>query len=239
MRSKWMVLVTVLLVLVLALAACGGDDDGGDNNDNDADDTTQTPTGDATVESGDATESSGFNPGAASFDLGANLGGEDSGLPGCSDPDDDACPAALVMDLDGEVSAGGVTINYPARYFDALTGTQSPDALIQIVPSENNRYSETAVFSVILTESVDIDEMISRMVEPDIAEWSTDTLTGKIAVSKDAEQDPPVATTIGAFETEDGRGVVITLGTTGKYGWDLWAKVYASMLDSIVVDPAE
>lgn len=224
MRTKWIVLLALLLVLALGLAACGGDDDDTDSAD-------QEPT---------ATESSGaagaFSPSGPSLNLGADLAGE-SALPGCSDPDDDECPAALAMDLDGETSAGSVTIKYPARYFDALTGEQSPDALIQIVPSENNKYAEVAVFSVLLVDSP--ATALDILADPETAEWTTDTLTGTIAVSKDATLDPPVNTTVGAFTTSDGRGVVFELVTTGKYGWDLWSRVYEAMLQSLVLAPAE
>lgn len=220
MRVKWTVVLALLLALALGLVACGGDDD-------DSDTATPEPTEGA---------SGAFSPDAPSLSLGADLTGE-SALPGCSDPDDDECPAALLMELDGEVSAGGVTINYPARYFDALTGEQSPDALIQIVPSENNRYAEVAVFSVLLVDSP--ATALDILADPETAEWTTDTLTGTIAVGKDATLDPPVNTTVGAFTAEDGRGVVFELVTTGKYGWDLWSRVYESMLQSLVLAPAE
>lgn len=220
MRVTWTVIFALLVILALGLAACGGDDD---DTGRAAPEPTEGPSG-------------AFSPNAPSLSLGADLSGENA-LPGCSDADDEECPAALLMDLDGEVSAGGVTISYPARYFDALSGEQSPDALIQIVPSENNRYAEAAVFSVVLMDSP--ATALDILADPETAEWATDTLSGTIAVSKDATLDPPVNTTVGAFTSEDGRGVVFKLVTTGKYGWDLWSRVYEAMLQSLVLAPAE
>lgn len=233
MRTKWLVVITLLLVLALALAACGGDDDDTGNN---ASDNAETASEEPTAETDGSGSAVGFSPSGPSISLGADLSGG-SDLPGCSDPDDEECPAALVMDLDGEASAGGVTINFPARYFDALTGADASDgALIQIVPSENNKYAESANFAVLLVDS--LEGTFDGLVEPESAEWTTDTLTGTIMVSKDAEQDPPANRTVGAFETADGRAVLLTLDTTGKYGWDLWAQVYVTMLDTLVVDTA-
>lgn len=225
MRVKWTVVFALLLALALGLAACGGDDDN-----------TDTATPEPTEEQSEGA-SGAFSPNAPSLSLGADLIGENA-LPGCSDADDDECPAALLMDLDGELSAGGVTISYPARYFDAAAIDDAPDGkVIAIVPSENNRYAEDARFAVYLSDTP--ESALDALTDPDSAKWTTDTLTGTIAVGKDDTQEPPVNTTVGAFTAEDGRGVVFELVTTGKYGWDLWSRVYEIMLQSLVLAPAE
>ena len=52
---------------------------------------------------------------------------------------------------------------------------------------------------------------------------------------KDPTQDPPVNTTIGAFALPDGRAIVLKAITTGKYGWDLYTRLYEDMLNSLAV----
>ncbi len=232
MRKTWIILLALLLALALGLAACGGDDD--DSNGTDSATNGDATNGDA---ANDDSGAGGFNPGGADVSFGADLGA-DSDLPGCADPDDEECPAALDMPLDGEAVAEGVQISYPDRYFDALTGDDvledaPPGTLIQIVPSENNRYAETAVFSLYFGDSV--AGAVAALAESDAADWTTETLTGTIAVHRDETLDPPVNRTIGAFEDDAGRVVVLELVTTGKYGWDLWARVYTAMLDSVVL----
>jgi hypothetical protein len=210
MRTRNMLLWVVLLVLALVLAACGGGDDDKKND-----------------------EASGaVDPTATSVSFGTDLGAI-SDMPGCSDPNDEECPAPIQLPLDGTATAADVSISYAARYFDAVTEGLPDEMLIQITPSANNRYTEEAVFSVYFAESV--EAALAGLVEPDSAEWRTDTLTGTIAVSKDETQDPVVTTSIGAFDTGDGRVIVLQAVTTEMYGWDLWAQVYAEMLDTLVV----
>lgn len=172
---------------------------------------------------------------APSVGVNTDLGGENA-LPGCSDLDDEECPAALLMNLDGELSAGGVTISYPARYFDATVVDDPPRGkVIQIVPSENNRFTEEARFGVFLSDSS--ESVLSGLSDLESVEWATDALTGTITVIIDETQNPPVNTTIGAFTAEDSRGVVFEMFTTGKYGWELWSRVYEMMLWSLVFAP--
>lgn len=216
LSRKW--LWAMLLVIALGAAACGSDGD-------EESASTAEPTADA-----------GSPPGGVSLDggLGLNLdtgGGSASGLPGCADPNDDECPLPLVMDLDGEIAAGGVSVRYPDRYFDAAPG--EGDVLFTITPSENNRFAEHAVFEAAFAESV--EAALAVLAEPETAEWTAGALSGTIGVVRDETQDPPVNTTVGAFALEDGRAVVLTLTTTGKYGWDLWSQIYASMLDTLAV----
>ncbi len=208
----------MLLVMVLGAAACGSNGD------------------DEPASTAEPTTDTGSPPGGVSLDggLGLNLnvgGGSASGLPGCADPNDDECPLPLVMDLDGEIAAGGVSLRYPDRYFDAAPG--EGDVLFTITPSENNKFAERAVFEAHFAESV--EAALAALTEPETVEWTAGALSGMIGVARDETQDPPVNTTVGAFALEDGRAVVLTLTTTGKYGWDLWSQVYASMLDTLAV----
>ena len=137
----------------------------------------------------------------------------------------------LVMDLDGEIAAGGVSVRYPERYFDAAPG--EGDVLFTITPSENNKFAERAIFEAHFAESV--EAALAALTEPETVEWTAGALSGTIGVARDETQDPPVATTVGAFALDDGRAVVLTLTVTGKYGWDLWSQVYTSMLDMLAV----
>ena len=207
-----------LLLLVLGAAACGSGD---------GDRPTSTP---------EPTAETGSSSGGVSLEggLGLNVGtgGEIvSGLPGCANPNDDECPMPLIMDLDGEIAAGGLSLRYPERYFDAAPG--EGDVLIIVTPSENNRFAERAVFEASFAESV--EAALAVLAEPETAEWTAGGLSGTIGVVRDEAQDPPLTTTVGAFALDDGRAVVLTLTTTGKYGWDLWSQVYASMLDTLAV----
>jgi hypothetical protein len=216
-KTKWILLLTGLLIL--ALAACGGDNKDGKK-------TEATPTSE--------TGGTSLNLGSGSG-LGIQPGGSTSptsSLPGCSDPNDTECPVPLALDLDGEASAGGVTIHYPTRYFTATTNP-SGDILIEIAPSENNKFNEKATFQVFFAESV--NAALAALTDPITAEWKTDTLNGTVGVMKDQTQDPPVNTTIGAFALGDGRTVVLKVVTTGKYGWDLYSQLYEGMLNSLVV----
>ncbi len=206
-----------LLLLVLGAAACGSDSD------------RPPSTAEPTAETGSSSGGVSLEGG-----LGLNVGtggGIVSGLPGCADPSDDECPMPLIMDLDGEIAAGGLSLRYPERYFDAAPG--EGDILITISPSENNRFAERAVFEASFAESV--EAALAALAEPETAEWTAGALSGTIGVVRDEAQDPPVNTTIGAFALDDGRAVVLALTTTGKYGWDLWSQVYASMLDTLAV----
>jgi hypothetical protein len=226
--NKWkrvglgVLMLALSVALVAALAACG-DDDGDD--DADAADTPES--------AADATAAVAAPDGGVTFDPGPGLGPDFDGGPGCSDPNDDECPMPLQLDLDGQVDAGGVSIRYAQRYFDASTGEADP--LISIVPSERNRFEETANFEVYFADSV--GSATAGLVDPQTADWSTETLTGTIGVMRDASQDPPVNTAIGSFPLEDGRVLVFELVSTGKYGWDLYATLYASMLDTLTVAP--
>ena len=212
---KW--LWTLLLIVMLSAAACGND---GDKPANTPEPTaeTGTPSGGLSLEGG-----VGLNVGAG--------GGIASGLPGCADPSDEECPIPLVMDLDGEIAADGVSVRYPDRYFDAAPGEGA--VLFTITPSENNRFAERAVFEARFAESV--EAALAALTEPETAEWAAGALAGTISVVRDEAQDPPVSTTVGAFALDDGRAVVLTLTTTGKYGWDLWSQVYVAMLDTLAV----
>lgn len=218
MYRKWNGLLIGLIVLALALAACGGDD--GDRDD--------APAA-STAEAGEA-QGTGFNP-QAGPDLALSSPGSASGLPGCSDPDDDACPMPLDLALTDEVSAEDITLTYPGRYFEPGA---ADDALIVLVPTENNRFAERATFRIYFADS--IEAVTAPLTEPFNADWETDNLgAGVIAVEKDQEQDPPVNTTIGAFQIADGRVLVFELVATGKYGWDLFSRAYEQMLNSIVI----
>ncbi len=210
---RWM----ALLLIVLGAAACGNDDD------------KPAITPEPTAETGSSSGSMSLE-GGLGLNVGAG-GGIAGGLPGCTDPDDEECPLPLVMDLDGEIAVGGVSVRYPERYFDATAG--EGDILITISPSENNRFAERAVFEASLAESV--EAALAALAEPETAPWTAGALSGTIGVMRDETQDPPVNTTVGAFALDDGRAVVLTLTTTGKYGWDRWSQVYTSMLDTLTV----
>ena len=216
--------VVMWVVLAVGLVACGAD-----GSEDEA--VPPSPTAEA-AENGGAS----LNLSGPSLAVGTGGDAEDgTQLPGCSDPNDEECPAALQLPLDGEASAEGVHINYPARYFDARTGDDAPSGvLIVIEPSERNKYDERAVFEVYWASSV--EEATSALDAPESAAWQTDTLQGVIAVSKDTTQDPPLTTTIGAMAAPDGRVVVLKLTTTGKYGWDLWSRVYEDMLNTLTVE---
>lgn len=214
LSRKW--LWTLLLIVLLSAAACGNDGDKPAN--------TPGPTAEAGSPSGSVSLGSGVG-----LNVGAG-GGIGSGLPGCADPNDEECPMPLVMDLDGEIAAGGVSVRYPDRYFDAAPG--EGEVLFVITPAENNKY-ERAVFEARFAESV--EAALATLTEPETAQWTAGTLTGTIGVQRDETQDPPVITTVGAFALDDGRAVVLTLTATGKYGWDVWSQVYTSMLDTLAV----
>lgn len=219
LRRNWRLWSVALMVLALGLAACGGK----------SSETAKTPTAEGSGTPGLNLSGPGLNVGADAS------GGDDAKLPGCSDPNDEECPAALDLPLDGEASADGVHINYPARYFTAHSGEEAPDdVLIVIEPSERNKYDERAVFEVYWADSV--EAATAALDAPARADWQTETLRGVIAVGKDTTQDPPVTTTIGAMTTTDGRVIVLKLTTTGKYGWDLWSRVYEDMLSSLRVE---
>jgi hypothetical protein len=212
---RW--LLIALVILALGLAACGDDDDTDEGVQNDAADVESTEEMDLTT-----------GPDLA---VGGEAGStEESRLPGCSDPDSEECPNPVIMDLDASASAGGVSVSYPERYFDAATSDDG--VLITITPSENNRFEQEAVFEIYFADS--IEDALGELTDPETGEWSNDALTGTIGVVRDDAQDPPVNTTIGAFDLTDGRTVVVKLRTTGQYGWDLWSRVYTDILDSLV-----
>lgn len=212
-KRSWM----LIGVLILVLAACGGDKK--------KDKATPTPA-----------NTSGFNPsGGISLNTGETPApASTNSLPGCSGPDSSECPAPLALDLDGTITEGGVTIQYPSRYFNAAAG--SGDILIEITPSDRFKFQETANFQVYFAESV--ENALAGLADPESGSWSNATLTGTIGVSKDAAQTPPVNTAIGAFALADERVIVVKLVTTQEYGWDLWSKVYESMLNTVIVAPA-
>jgi hypothetical protein len=216
MRKSFLLLIIVLLALTLA--ACGDDDKKDEPP-------AATPT-----------EAGGLGPvgPALNVNSGAEATSSTPGrLPGCSDPNSDECPAPLEMTLDGEISVGGVTVKYPARYFVAAEGG-ADGPLVEISPSENNKFDEKATFSVSFADS--IDAALAGLTDPETGAWSNATLNGTIGVSKNQAQDPPMNTTIGAFTTPDGRVIVVQVITTGKYGWDLWSRVYEEMLNALVIE---
>ena len=228
-KLRWMLLGLVLLTLVLA--ACDGDDDKGDADDEAPTSTLNSPD----IDSLDAPNPAGgdFNPGT-SFDLGSSdaevLAGNE-GLPGCTDPDDEACPMPLELDLDTTAVSGGMQIQYASRYFDATTDDDA--GRISITPSENNRFAERAEFEVFQAESV--EAALAVLDAPDVVDWETSTLSGQIGVMRDETVDPPVATTIGAFEAENGEVFVFKLVSNGKYGWDLYSVLYADMVETLTI----
>ncbi len=219
MRRSWWIWGAVLL---LALAACGGDDD--KNKDKSTEPTVSSTT-------------PGFNAGGG---VGLNVGvpGSSSGLPGCSDPSDTACPAPLDLDLDAQVADSGIQLSYPSRYFVAQTSGENTDGVpVELVPSERFNWSSQAVFQAYFADFV--DQALSELQDPITGEWSGTVLSGTVGVVKDQSQDPPVNTTVGAFPLEDGRVFVLRLQTTGKYGWDLFSEVYAAIANSVqFVSPA-
>jgi hypothetical protein len=227
--------LVIFAALALTLAACGGDDDNG--NDDSA-----APTAESTAEAAESTGGLSLNTapdlgGGPDLATGPGGAGDERQLPGCSDPDSEECPAPLDMPLDGEVSFEGVSVNYPSRYFVAAVGDEAGgDALIEITPSENYRFEEQASFQVYFAESV--DAALAELVDPHMAEWNAGALEGTIGVMLDAEQDPQRNTTIGAFELPDGRAIVLQLDTTGKFGWDLFTRVYDGMLQTLTVAEA-
>jgi hypothetical protein len=217
MTQVW--LLVGLAILSLGLAACGGKSKDGNSSTPEPSSTPQT--------------SGAFDPGNVGPDLSVNLG-DGSGLPGCNDPNDTECPSPVVMTLDQTASAGGVTIRYPSRYFDVATNSGPVGTvLIEITPSGNNKYEDKATFQVYFAESV--DGALAKLQDPETGTWSNDTLSGTVGVVKDRTQDPQVNTTIGAFTASDGRVIVLKVVTTGKYGWNLWARVYEDMLNSLSV----
>jgi hypothetical protein len=222
-KSSW---IGMALLMVLMLAACGNDDD----NDNQAGDRTAEPTVALTPFS--ETTPGSFDAGP---DLEVTIGG---GLPGCNDPNDTECPAPLDLDLDGELSAEGITIHYPTRYFTVTTPNDNTAGVpIEIAPNEDYPFEQEAVFQVFFTETV--EQALSELTDPLTAEWDTGTLTGTIGVVKDQEQDPPINTIVGAFPVENNRVVVLRLVVDGKYGWDLFSRTYARMLESLAVTPED
>lgn len=208
-------------VLLLVLSACGGGDD--DKKKNSA----QQPAGQPTASAGT------FDPGGG-IGLQVDEPGSSSGLPGCSDPNDTECPAPLDLDLDAQVSGGGIQLSYPSRYFVAHTGAENTEGvLVELVPSDHFNWSSQAVFQVYFADSV--EQALSELQDPTLGQWSGSTWSGTIGVVKDQSQEIPANTTIGAFPLENGRVVVLRLQTTGKYGWDLFSQVYTSIVDSFQI----
>jgi hypothetical protein len=223
-KMKW--ILPVIGLLALTLGAC---------TTSSKKDNTPTPEATPTVESAGSglsldTSGPGLNTGgdASTPDV-TTIGGQ---MPGCSDPSSSDCPVPLALELDGEISAGGVTIRYPTRYFDAATPT-SGDILIEITPSDKNKFPDKGTFQVYYADSV--KGALAVLTDPITAEWQTQTLMGTIGVAKDDTQDPPITTTIGAFGLKDGRAVVLKAITTGQYGWDLHSQLYEDMLNSLTV----
>ena len=220
--QKW---VWGVVIAALMVTACG----------NDSKKSTPTPSPSATP----AATSGAFVPGDTGLSLGTGpdaapataVSALSSGMPGCSDPNSDECPTPLTLDLDAEASAGGASVRYPSRYFDATTANTG--TLITITPSERNKFEDRASFEVYFADSV--DAALAVLTAPDTAPWTVGEWQGTIGVSKDTTQDPQVNTSIGAFELADGRAIVFKATTTGQYGWDLWALVYESMLNTLAV----
>jgi hypothetical protein len=216
-RLTWVWLLVGVTVLSLGLAACGGKSN-----------SSSTPEPSSTPQTSGA-----FNPGNVGPDLSVNLGGG-SGLPGCNDPNDTECPSPVIMTLDQTASVGGVSLRYPSRYFNAATNDGPVGTiLIEITPSDNNKYENKATFQVYFAKS--IDEALAELKNPETGTWSNSTLSGTVGVVKDSTQNPQVNTTIGAFSLSDGRVIVLKAVTTGKYGWSLWSRVYEDMLNSLSV----
>jgi hypothetical protein len=222
-RGAW--LLVGMIIAAWVVTACGSDSKKSD----------PTPEPSATP----AATSAEFSPGGTGLSLGTGsdlaptpaTGALSSGMPGCSDPNSDECPTPLTLDLDAAASAGGASLSYPSRYFDAATADSG--TLITITPSERNKFEDRATFEVYFADSV--DAALSVLTDPDTAPWTVGDWQGTIGVSKDTTQDPPVNTTIGAFALADGRAIVLKATTTGQYGWDLWALVYESMLNTLAV----
>ena len=222
-RITWVGRLALLLVLALALAACS-DDSSSDQQD-------EVPTEAMAEASAEATSESGaFNPSGPSLDI--SVPGQ---LPGCSDPDDDACPMPLELALDGEISQEGITLSYPPRYFEARVGDQTgSDVPIEIIPAEHYPFDEEASFSAYFATST--ESAVADLAEAEHIAWSTaGGYNGTINVLRNETQDPVTITVVGAFELADGRAVVLELNATGKYGWDLYTTVYTQMLDSLTV----
>ncbi|WP_119068476.1 hypothetical protein [Aggregatilinea lenta] len=233
-RAFWF--LSVIVVLALALAACGGDDDDTD---------TGTPPSDTPAASVATEAASGgldlnvgpdLNPGGSDLNAATNNG---TLLPGCSDPDTTDCPAPIQMQMDGSISAGGITVAFPVRYFNALTADENPEGVpIQIEPNDTYAFENGAVFQLYFAESA--EQATSELTDPVSAPWTAQGLgDGVIAVERDEEQDPPVSTIIGAFPTGDERTVVLKLTVDGQYGWDLFTRVYEAMLNTLTVTSAE
>ncbi|MBN1678983.1 MAG: hypothetical protein JW966_01740 [Anaerolineae bacterium] len=219
----------LILLLSLGLAACDSN-----NGDHDTPDAASQEA--VAVESTAAGPQIGLNSGPS---LEINTGGE-GGMPGCNDPNDTECPAPVHLDLDADISAGGVTIGYATRYFAARSGDDvagdnlADGSLIVIEPNDAYAFDEDARFTVFFTDSV--ETALAELADPLTVEWDTGTLTGMIGVVRDREQDPPVNTAVGAFDTESGQAVVLRLVTTGKYGWDLYSLLFEQMLASLAVE---
>lgn len=222
-RGAW--LLAGVMIAALVVTACGGD----------SKKTDPTPEPSATP----AAASGEFSPGGTGLSLDAGpdvapvptTNALSSGMPGCSDPNSDECPSPLTMDLDAAASAGGASVSYPSRYFDATTADTG--TLITIAPSERNKFEYRATFEVYFADSV--DAALAVLTDPESVPWTLGDWQGTIGVSKDTTQDPPVSTTIGAFGLADGRAIVLKATTTGEYGWDLWVLVYESMLNTLAV----
>jgi hypothetical protein len=240
-RWFWLLLV-VAAMLALALAACGDDDD--DATDDNTGDQPAAEESDSPDEEAAAPDLGGLDTGLGP-DLGPDLGAPGPGpdapaglggqLPGCSDPDSEECPAPV--DLPGPfetVTVEGVSLDYPSRYFNAATSPDAPDGvLIELTPSENLKYEQTITVQVYFAESV--EDALSDLSDPESAPWSTETLDGTIAVSRDDEADPPTSVAVGAFPLADDRVVVLRAETTGEYGWDLYVLVYETLLNTLTV----
>lgn len=219
----------IIGLLALALAACGGDEDKKDTP-------TDTPT--AASEPGvlDSAGPSLDLPAGPAVEPAAALGQQ---MPGCSDADSDECPAPVDLPMQGDadqITVDGVSLRYPSRYFDAASGDSAPEGvLVELTPSANNRYEQRVIFQVYFADSE--ASALAPLTDPESAAWSTGTLTGTIAVTRDDEADPPASVTIGAFPLADGRVIVLRADTTGLYGWDLWVRVYENILNSLTVTP--
>lgn len=230
-RAFWFLSV----LAVLALAACGGD--GGEDAGSAPSDTpatsaaTGTPVGALNLDAGPD-----LSLGGGDLNASTNSGTQ---LPGCSDPNSTDCPAPIQMQLDGSISADGITIHYPKRYFNALTAGENPQGVpIQLEPNDTYAFENEAVFQVYFAESV--EQATSGLTDPASAPWTAQQIgEGVIAVEKNEEQDPPVATIIGAFPADDGRAVVLKLTVDGQYGWDLFTRVYEAMLNTLIVAPVD
>ncbi|MBN1563510.1 MAG: hypothetical protein JXA10_06720 [Anaerolineae bacterium] len=254
MRRKTLLWLVLILALALVLAACGDDDNSGDSDTTTTGSSDPTPTTEAGGdETGSDTEiiledETIGDSGGLGLDTGLNVpapgaGGNDLGsaFPGCNDLESDECPIPFdpaLVGMDGEASSGGVTVNYPTRYFGATTSAEG--VLITISPSDQNKFEFKGTFEIYFADSIEdaLAELDDLPGEAENADWITESLTGVISVVNDDNADPFTTTAIGAFTLMNDpaeRVIVVKATTNGKFGWYFHTKMYEAILDSLVV----